>query len=82
MPLRMKAERPTLTIPVEADPTTNLCWKLEQTDRLIAWEILQRAMKADYAPIDPADLADLIGSDKGVGHRIIQNIQQTLDAQL
>lgn len=82
MPLRMNVEQPILTIPAEADPTTNLGWKLEQTDRLIAWEILQRAMKADYTPIAPADLADLIGSDKGMGHRIIHNIQQTLDAKL
>ncbi len=58
-----------------ADCTLDRDWCAEQTDRLIAFEILQRAIRADTQPVEPGILGDKVALDKGYSHRIIKGIQ-------
>lgn len=69
-------------MPKEVDITEDEAWVEEQTDRLIAWELLQRSLHAQYAPMESAELADKIGSDKGLSYRIIDHIQTTLNERI
>lgn len=66
----------------ETDITDDERWVEEQTDRLIAWELLQHSLAADYAPIEPAVLADRIGAGKNITSRIIKHLQATINERL
>ena len=66
----------------EADITENDRWVEEQTDRLIAWEILQHSLAADYTPVEPGQLADKIGADKKLANNIIKILQVTFNERL
>jgi hypothetical protein len=69
-------------MPTRADRTENEAWVEKQTDRLIAWEILQRTLHAHYEPIGSAELADKIGSDKGLTYRILDQNKDTINERL
>ena len=69
-------------MPRKIDKTDDPAWMEKQTDRLIAWELLQRSLHAQYAPIESAELADKIGSDKGLTYRIIDRLQTTLNERI
>jgi hypothetical protein len=58
-----------------AEPTLDREWLNEQTDRLLAFEMLRHALEARYQPVEPALLGDKIALDKGACHRITQAIQ-------
>ena len=66
----------------EADITEDDKWVEEQTDRLIAWEILQHSLAADYAPVEPGQLADRIGAGKNLANQIIKQIQASFNERL
>lgn len=57
------------------DITLDPAWREEQVDRLLGFEILQNALNARYAPVEPARLADKISADKGIAYRILQSIK-------
>ena len=71
----MPLEKPLTAMNNLADCTLNPQWCAEQTDRLIAFEILQRVLRADTQPVEPGVLGDKIALDKGLTHRIIKGIQ-------
>lgn len=60
------------------DPTMDRAWQEEQTDRLLGHEILSRALRAEFQPMDAERLSDKIGLDKGVAFRVVQSIQKNL----
>lgn len=64
------------------DITSDAKWLEEQTDRLIAFELLQRSLHAEYAPITDSDLAGKIGVDNGTSDRIIAAIKTSLNERL
>lgn len=66
----------------EADITEDDKWVEEQTDRLIAWEILQHSLAADYTPVEPGQLADKIGAGKNLANQIIKQIQASFNERL
>lgn len=59
------------------DVTTNPEWEGEQVDRFLGHEILRRTMEANYHPVNPAELAELAGFDKGYPTRIIEAIRES-----
>ena len=63
----------------ERDCTLDPAWIEEQMDRLLGFEILTRSLKASYQPMAPEVLSDKIGADKGITHKIVKSIQQSLD---
>lgn len=70
---------PTDTAPCEIDYTNNPEWIEAQMDRLIGFELLCRSLKAQYQPIEPERLADKIGIDKGISHRIANSIKEDIN---
>lgn len=64
-----------------ADRTLDRDWCAEQTDRLLAFEILQRALRGDTQPVEPGVLGDKVALDKGITHRIIKSLQCKLTTQ-
>ena len=62
-----------------SDITLDPDWQAEQMDRLLGFEILQRACTATYQPIDPELLADKIGASKGLSFKIVKNLSRRLN---
>lgn len=44
-------------------------------DRLIAFEILGRSLRACYHPMDAEELSEKIGQDKGLTHKILTKLR-------
>lgn len=63
--------------PSATDITLNPKWLEENSNRLIAFEILQRHLFARHQEMPPEVLADKIGMDKGFSHKVIQRIKHT-----
>lgn len=57
------------------DCTLDRDWCEQQTDRLLAFEILSRALRGDTQPVEPGVLGDKIALDKGLTHRIIKGLK-------
>tara|TARA_Y100000361_G_scaffold32642_1_gene27351 strand:- start:23 stop:208 length:186 start_codon:yes stop_codon:yes gene_type:complete len=56
-------------------------WILEQVDRLLAWEILTRALTFRmHEELLPQDLCDRIGVHKGFVYEIIKSARKQLNA--
>jgi hypothetical protein len=72
---------PIATNPLQTDITTDLAWQEEQVDRLLGFEVLQSVLNARYQPMEAERLADKISLDKGVSYRIVQSIQNTINAR-
>ena len=64
------------------DITSDAKWVTEQQDRLIAFELLQRSLHAEYAPISDSDLAGKIGVDNGTTDRIIASLKLSINERL
>lgn len=64
----------------EPDITLDPGWQADQMDRLLGFEILTRTLSARYQPLEPEELADKVGSHKGLAHLIVQSVQQKLNA--
>ena len=62
----------------EPHQTMQPAWLNEQMDRFLGFEILTRTLRARYQPIEPESLADKIGADKGITHKVIKHLQRTL----
>ena len=63
------------------DPTLDPHWILEQVDRLLAWEILTRALTFRmHEELLPQDLCDRIGVHKGFVYEIIKSARKQLNA--
>ncbi len=71
----MPLAKPPIAMNSLDDCTLNPDWCAEQTDRLIAFEILQRALRGDTQPVEPGILGDKVALDKGLTYRIIKGIQ-------
>lgn len=63
----------------DIDPSINPEWQAEQTDRLLGFEVLQHVMRADYHPVNADALADKVGIDKNLTHRILENLRRNLN---
>jgi len=63
----------------DTDPSVDADWQAEQTDRLLGFEVLQRVMRADYHPVNADALADKVGIDKNLTHRILENLRRKLN---
>lgn len=69
----MPTEPPT---DMPADQTLDPKWEQEQSDRLLAYEILRRSINAMYQEVPSAELADLVAVDKGLPYRIIEKLRE------
>ncbi len=78
MPSLMSTELPTATKCLADDVTIDPAWLLEQTDRLLGFEVLQHALKADFHGMDATKLAERVALDKNVSYRITQRIKREL----
>lgn len=74
-------KQPTAMQRSDDDITTDSLWEQEQSDRLLAYEILRRSLLGDHHPIEPADLGDLAAMDKGAPFRILERIKASLNGQ-
>ena len=68
-------EPPTDTPPSDTKETLDPAWRGQHTDRLLAFEILSRSLRACYHPIDPEKLGEKIGQDKGAVHQIVTKLR-------
>lgn len=57
--------------------TLDPAWIDDQMDRFLGFEILTRTLSARYQPIEPESLADKIGADKGITHKVIKHLKRT-----
>lgn len=57
--------------------TLNPAWLNGQMDLFLGFEILTRTLGAKYQPLEPEALADKIGADKGITHKVIKHLQRT-----
>ncbi len=60
----------------DEDITLNQDWLDENTDRLIAWELLNRGCRLDYSPIPSQKLCDMIGVPKNYVFNAIKEAQK------
>ena len=74
-----KAESAIDMKPSERDCTLDPAWLESQMDRLLGFEILTRTLNGIYQPMQPEVLSDKIGADKGVTHKIVKQIQRSLN---
>lgn len=58
------------------DITLNQEWLDENTDRLLAWELLRRALLLDYSEIPSQKLCDMIGVPKNYVFNVIKRAQK------
>lgn len=74
----MPKEIPAIAMKRASHITLDPVWLDEQMDRFLGFEILVRTLRAAYQPINPECLADKIGADKGISHKIVKSIQRNL----
>ncbi len=60
----------------EEDITLNQEWLDENTDRLLAWELLRRGLMVDYSEIPSQKLCDKIGVPKNYVFNVIKRAQK------
>ena len=60
----------------DEDITLNQDWLDENTDRLIAWELLNRMCRLDCRPIPSQKLCDMIGVPKNYVFNVIKRAQK------
>jgi hypothetical protein len=61
---------------LDSDPTSSFTWQVEQTDRLLGWEVLQQVISAkEQQTVEPGVLADKVGIHKGYPHQIIEKLR-------
>jgi len=60
----------------EEDITLNQEWLDENTDRLLAWELLRRGLMLDYSEIPSQKLCDMIGVPKNYVFNVIKRAQK------
>lgn len=60
----------------EEDITLNQEWLDENTDRLLAWELLRRGLMVDYSEIPSQKLCDMIGVPKNYVFNVIKRAQK------
>ncbi len=58
------------------DVTLNQEWLDENTDRLLAWELLRRGLMVDYSEIPSQKLCDNIGVPKNYVFNVIKRAQK------
>lgn len=66
---------PTVMQTLDSSETLDQQWIEKHTDRLIAFEILGRSLRACYHPMDAEELSEKIGQDKGLTHKIITKLR-------
>lgn len=59
----------------DSTETLDQQWIEKHMDRLIAFEILGRSLRACYHPMDAEELSEKIGQDKGLTHKIITKLR-------
>ena len=65
----------------QKDCTEDPYWILEQVDRLLAWEIMQRYFRHQCTEeLLPQELCDKIGVHKGFVYEIIKSVQKKINA--
>jgi hypothetical protein len=74
----MLKETPVIAMKRASHITLDPVWLGSQMDRFLGFEILTRTLSATYQPMAPERLADKIGADKGIAHKIIKDIQRHL----
>lgn len=60
---------------LDSSETLDRRWLDRHTDRLLAFEILGRSLRACYHPMDAEELSEKIGHDKGLTHKIITKLR-------
>lgn len=75
-----RAARATDMQTLEADITLDPLWLAQNTDRLLAFEVLHRTLTAQYQPMNPGDLADKVGVDKGFSYEVLKAAIRSIDA--
>ena len=58
------------------DATLNQEWLDENTNRLLAWELLRRGLMVDYSEIPSQKLCDMIGVPKNHVFNVIKRAQK------
>lgn len=61
------------------DITTSKEWRDEQTDRLLAWELLRRDLTFDATPLETTELCDTIGIQRCYISSILKSIKPKLE---
>jgi hypothetical protein len=60
----------------EKELTLNQKWLDENTNRLLAWELLRRGLMLDYSEIPSQKLCDMIGVPKNYVFNVIKRAQK------
>jgi hypothetical protein len=60
------------------DPTSSLDWRLQHTDRLIAWEVLQSYMGRGHPQLTEKELSDRVAMPAVCWHVMIRKIKRRL----
>lgn len=63
----------------DTDPSVDPVWQAEQADRLLGFEVLSHVMRGDYHPVAADALADKVGIDKNLTHRILEKLRPSLN---
>lgn len=71
------AASPTGMNPSRSDITLDPQWQVEQSDRLLGFELLKRALKSQFQPLSDYDLTDRIGVHRASVTFLIQRLRKT-----
>jgi hypothetical protein len=76
----MQTDQDTDTFP--RDITLDPEFVDQQIDRMLGWEILNRYLNHQVnIPMQPLELCDKIGVNKGYVHQVIKTVKQKLNAE-